>query len=272
MRLNNSNNNSRDEVNVNTRGMQFMNSDGFYPSTMLFGFWNEMISIKIHPALDKEHQTDSRKFNYEEVVSTAITLEKAALLADKIENELLPNFGTKSLFRGVPVGGDSLIGVGIRHEEGSPDIAYLAIFKALDEETKKPEVSIYYEFKTGMTINDYNPNTGEFTVEQNIPSELNVFLAGLRASVSALTHAEAHSSRAVDKWFRDRLMNNIQEIAQKLGVSTQGSWSGNKNYSNKSKDIFNNNSSNDSIPSDLDDEESSISKLSNIDDISQFMM
>lgn len=50
---NNSNNNARDAVNVNTRGIQLSNSEGFMPSTMVFGFWNSMISIKIHPALER---------------------------------------------------------------------------------------------------------------------------------------------------------------------------------------------------------------------------
>src|SRR5690606_14946137 len=114
-------------------------------------------------------------FNYEEVVSTAITLEKAAILANKIENDILPEFGSRSIFRGVPVGGDSLIGVGVQQsEDGEQTRAYLAIFKGLDEETKKPEAAIYYEFKTGMVINDYDPETGKFTIEQNIPGELHL--------------------------------------------------------------------------------------------------
>jgi hypothetical protein len=274
MKFNSSNNNSRDAVNVNTRGMQFSNSEGFCPSTLLFGYWNELISIKIHPALEKSQQTDSKRFNYEEVVNTAITLEKASTLLKKIEEDILPHYNEGiNTFKGIPVGGDSLIGVGLRSDENTKT-SYLAIFKALDEETKKPEIAIYYEFKSGYVVNDYDPATGKFTVEQNIPSELMLFAAALRAAINGLTHADAHSSRAVDKWFRDRLMKEIEEIGTKLGVApkTKGNWgNGGGNY--KSKDIFaGGGNSNSSDAGDLDGGDASIDKLSNIDDINQFMM
>jgi hypothetical protein len=275
MKFNNSNNNSRDAVNVNTRGPQFMNADGFFPSTMLFGYWNEMISIKMHPALEKSQQTDSKRFNYEEVVSTAITLEKATTLADKIENDVLPAFKEgNEVFRGIPVGGDSLIGVGTKNHNDKM-VSFVAIFKALDETTKKPEVAIYYEFKAGYTVDDYNPESGQFNVTQNVPGELTLFLHALRSAVNGLVNANAHATRAVDKWFRDRITNTLDEIGSKVGVEARSKGNfggGGGNY--KSRDIFGgggNSAPKNNAAADLDGGDASFSKLSNINEIDQFM-
>jgi hypothetical protein len=273
---NNSNNNARESVNVNTRGIQFMNSEGFSPSTLVYGYWNDMISIKIHPALEKSQQSDSKRFNYEEVVSTAITLEKAVTLLSKLESDIIPAYGSESKFRGVPVGGDSLIGIGTRMNDDGSYTSYLGIFKALDENTKKPDVAIFYEFKAGYTVDDYNPSTGEFNVTQNVPGELMLFASALRASVAALTNANAHSTRTVDKWFRDKLTNQLTEIGSKLGVAAPAkSWGGNSGgYKSRGGDIFSGNGGGNTEPAggvDLDGGNASISKLSNIDDINQFM-
>lgn len=274
MKFNSSNNNSREAVNVNTRGIQFMNSEGFSPSTLLFGYWNDMISIKIHPALEKSQQTESKRFNYEEVVNTAITLEKAATLLAKLENDILPNYGgDQDMFRGVPVGGDSLIGIGLRGGEGKT--SYIAIFKALDEQTKKPEVAMYYEFKSGYTVDDYDPGTGQFNVTQDVPGELMLFTSALKAAIAGLTNANAHATRSVDKWFRDRLMGQLEEIGGKVGVApkSKGSWNGSNSY--KSKDVFGGSGGSStgggsSIP-ELENADAQIDKLTNINDISQFM-
>lgn len=271
---NNSNNNARDAVNVNTRGIQLSNSEGFMPSTMVFGFWNSMISIKIHPALEKSQQSDSRRFNYDEVVATTLTLEKTAILLNKIETEILPVYGTQSVFKGVSVGGDSLAGVGLRmNADGTSSTAYFGIFKSLDENTKKPETVMYYEFKSAYTIDDYDPETGDFKMTQNVPGELLLFTSALRAAVSALTNANAHATRTVDKWFRDRLMNTMEEIGSKVGVApkSKGNW-GNNGGGFKSKNVFGNDGGGQSQASELDNPaNAAVSQLSNIDDINQFM-
>jgi hypothetical protein len=277
MNFSNQKNNAREAVNVNTRGINFMNSEGFMPSTLQFGFWNEMISIRMHPALEKSQQTESKKFNYEEVVSTALTLEKATTLLNKIENDILPKYSEgKDKFNGVPVGGNSLIGVGIKALDDENSVAYLAIFKELDEGTKKPEVAMYYEFKSGYTVDDYDPETGKFDVTQNIPGELMLFAHSLRAAIAALTNANAHATRAVDRWFRDRLMNTLNEVAGKVGVqvNTGKSWGNGGGGNYRSKDVFgSSNSNSNNTSSDLSaGTDASIEKLENINSIEQFMM
>lgn len=267
--FNNQQNNSKDALNVNTRGPQFMNKDGFDPSTLLIGFWNDMISIKIHPALEKSKQTESKVFDYEKVVNTALTLEKATILKEQIEKKILPaieNDEDKKV--GVPVGGDSLIVVGTGKDMTGKISPYIAIHKSLDAKTRKPEMSIHYEFSRGTAIEDYDAKTGEFTLVKDIHGELNIFLEILKASIAGLSNCQTHSSRYVDKFYRSKLLNDISEIAAKLGISTN-SYGNKGGYYNKNKnDVFakQNNSSNQSL-----DSEPQLETLNNINDIDGFL-
>ena len=78
-------NNDKDNTpNINTRSYVFMNKDGFDPSALTVGAWNEMLSLRINPALDKSRQTENKVFDYDKSVSTSLTAEKVTLLLYKI--------------------------------------------------------------------------------------------------------------------------------------------------------------------------------------------
>jgi len=268
MKFNNQSNN-RDAVNINSRGLQFMNGEStVMASTLVYGYWNSMVSIKIHPALPEDKQTESSRFNYDEVLSTALTLEKAQAILKFGKESILPayNEGTKKS-RFVKVGGNSILGIGTE-QRGGEQIAYITIFKNLDEETKKPEAQMLYQFKSSYSIDDYDPETGNYTITKGIPSEFMLFLSALEASIEALTYATAHSIKVSDKWFRDRLINDLGDIAAKLGVEGKS-----KSYSNgngggyKTKDIFSDGGSKSNEPVDLDGGNAPISKLNNLDEL-----
>lgn len=262
---NTQNNNQND---TNTRGYQFKNKDGFEPSTLMFGFWNHMISLKMYPALPKDKQTESKTYNYEKVIATAITPEKAITLYKKMESKIFPAIANKTnASTGVIIGKDSLLvvgtGVGITGEVRP----YIAIHKSLNEKTKKPEVSMHYEFIRSTSVDDYDESNGAFTVEQDIHAELILFYELLKDSKSALSNSIAHSLRAVNKFYNDRVLNDLAVISSALGITTKrGSYSRNSN----SSDVFstdtnnsNNNHSNDSS--------TPVEELNNIDEIEQFL-
>ena len=70
---------------INTKGFQFYNADGFGNSTLKLDLWNDaFISIKIHPAKAKNEQTEREKFDYERVMSTALSVNKACELLDDV--------------------------------------------------------------------------------------------------------------------------------------------------------------------------------------------
>ena len=58
--------------------------------------------------------------------------------------------------------------------------------------------------------------------------ELKTFVEILKASVSALCGAPAHSTRYVDKFYRDKVLNSVMGIGEKMGISYDNGYSGNK--------------------------------------------
>jgi hypothetical protein len=242
-----------------------MNSEGFDPSTLLIGYWNSMVSLKIHPALEKDKQTETKKFNYEKLVSTSISLQKAITLIEKIEKELLPAIESEENKNiGIPVGSDGILVIGTGKKITGSIRPYIAIHKSLNEKTKKPEMSISYEFNRNISIDDYDAEDGTFTKSKEMHSELLLFLEILKSSVKSLSGSIAHSMRVTEKFYKDRVINNLENISEKLGVAT------NKTF-NKKNNIFNNGSDNNSNISFPNDETVDVEPLNNIEQIDSFL-
>lgn len=256
--FNNQQNNNK-ELNINTRGIQFMNKNGFDPSTLVLGFWNEMLSIKIHPALGKENQSESKVFDYEKVVHTALTVEKISILKKLIEKKIFPAIEKGEDKKvGVPVGGNSLVVVGTGKDITGEIRPYIAIHKALDENSHIPEMSIFYEFNSGMCIEDYNDKSGSFNVSY-INGEFILFFEILKSTLSSLSNSTTHSIRYADRFYRNRLINDLGEIGSKLGITKQ--YRGNNNSYSK-KDMFNNQNN---------QQATNVKPLDDINDINDFL-
>lgn len=265
---NNGQNNSKEKANVNTTALQMMNKDGFDGgSTLVLAYWNSLISIKIHPALELSKQSETKRFDYEKMVSTAISLEKAHILITKIEKDILPAIEkSENKVVGIPVGADSLLVIGTGLKLTGEINPYLAIHKSLDPKTKKPELSMVYSFNKDMSIDDYDVETGTFEVGKNLNAELMIFVSVLKSSIIGLSNAIVHSSRCVDKYFKDKLSGDIGEIANKLGVETVSS--GRSSYP-KRQDIFS--SGGKSSESANLDTLPRVENLDHIDDIDKFL-
>lgn len=214
----NYNKQNKNEINVNTRGYRFMNRDGFCPSTLVCGYWNEMISLKIHPALPESSQTQSQVYDYNQVLATSLSLEKALILIKKTQELIYPaiqNNQDKSI--AVLIGGNNLVQIGYKAEMKA---SYIGIHKGLDPESKKPQDSLYYQFvdSSEITIEDYDPETGNYSATTPVECELQTFIEILKSSVRALSGAFSHDIRYRDKFYRDKLCNDLSQIGSKLGL------------------------------------------------------
>lgn len=230
-------NNDRDvnQVNVNTKSFQFMNKDGFDPSTLTVGAWNEMLSIRINPALEKSKQVDGRVFDYDKYVATSLTKDKVMMILYKIEKDIKPAITAgEDKTIGVQVGGDSLFVVGTGVKMTGSVKPFVAVHKSLNPDTKKPEMSMFYEFRKDMTIDDYDHETGSYNIDESISSEFELFIMLLKAYISVGSGFATHATRYLDKWQNDKLNSTINSIAQKVGAST-GSGSGFSGYSGGSR-------------------------------------
>lgn len=247
-------NNNKEQVNVNTRFMQFMNSEASTPSTMQLSYWNDMLSIKINPALPPEKRTQNSFYNYEEGITTALTAEKVLTLVSEIKREIIPaiKLGENKVI-GIPIaGGTSLLTVSTGLKRFGVIRPFVTIFKNLNPETKRPEQQLSYEFINGLVVNDYDPETGSFTTDP-VHSDLLLFVTCLENSIIGLTSSVTHSNRYHDRFFRNTLTGGT------------GNY-GNGGYK-KNTNVFGDSGSNDSGSfTDVDQ-----TKLNNMDDIDSFM-
>jgi len=266
MMYGNRQNNQRDgKLDMNTRGIQMMNVEGFDPATLTVGSWNEMLSLRINPALDPSKRSEGRMFDYERNVSTSLNAENVMILLIKIKNTVLPAIekgeeASVGLFMG---NGASLLVVGTGKKLTNEIRPFLAIHKNLNENTRKPEMSMYYEFRRGDAIINYDEKTGNYDVMESVPAELHLFIKLLEAYLMHVGKFNVHFQRYVTKFYNDRLMNTVNAVADKVGASVNLA-EGNK-YAQR-KNIFGSNSSTSNSYSDDADQEtlSDISELANM--------
>lgn len=219
MAYENNNNNAPKRDNVNTRGFNLSNAEGVIAqSTLVFGFWNDLISIKLHPALPKSEQSEKKRFNYDHALSTALTLEKAMELSSIIAEAKTSD--KPRFFKGVQVGMDSLVGVSAITEDDKTTIVF-GIYKGLDPETRLPSEKLLYEFRRVRVIEDYNDETGNYKMKESAESsELNLFERGLLSAIDHLTNASVHADRHVNNYKNKMQTTTMNSIANKVGAET----------------------------------------------------
>lgn len=215
----NNDNNKREQVNVNTRGAVFMNSESnVNQSTLVTGFWNNMLSLKLHPTLPADKQTDYRKFDYDQVINTALTETKTAALLEIAKDAYKNLVANENFSRGLSVGGNGLVSINVVNVAEGVTYACLLIARDIDEHTRQSKNFNIYVFKDEQTIDEYNVESGEFKAGQAVHSELLRFISVLEASLHELTNAGVHSYRHVEKFYKDKLMNTLTAVADKNGV------------------------------------------------------
>lgn len=220
----------KDAVNVNTRGVQFYNKESEEPSTLVLGFWNERLSLKIHPAKPDTKTESSTTYDYDNGLATALNDEKAYMLMRGIEETILPSLkeGVSKTI-GVVVNGSSVVAVGSGHDGKTP---FVSIYREVDPTTYKPKDSMTYYFRKSDFLKDYTATSGEFNITELNDVEISLFLEFMKSYVAGNSNSVLHTVRFADKYFRDKLMNNFVEIGNKVGVDL--SSASNKFKANKS--------------------------------------
>lgn len=227
---NKGNNKDKKDYGVNTRGIQLKNKNGVDPSTMIIGYWNDMVTLKIHPALPKEKQTQENVYDYEHSLNTALTLDKVHVLLKGIERVELAAEEGKQFAMGVKVGQTSAVVISTGVSTTGSVRPFVCIYKNLDADTEKAGQGIRYEFNTTETIIGYDAETGETEEKYSVPSELNLFKATLLSALMSLTNAAVHSMRNVQNYYNTKQMEMITSVASKMGIETgNGRNNGNTN-------------------------------------------
>lgn len=227
---NKGNNKDKKDFGVNTRGMQLKNKNGLDPSTVIFGFWNDMFTVKIHPALSKEKQTQEQIYDYEHALQTAISIDKVKTLYDnfKLIEDAIENQTQCTV--GVTIGTNSVFVISTGPEGAIRP--FIAIYKELDPDTNQAGQGIRYEFNIHTFTTGYNPETGKIYSTEPVSSELGLFKEMLNSTISALSNANTHSWRNVQNFFNTKQMDTVSALAEKMGVDTnRGGYSKTSNSS-----------------------------------------
>ena len=105
---------------------------------------------------------------------------------------------------------------------------------------------------------DYNPITGtekEVVVTDN---ELEMFMSDLQTFKEAMSKSYVHSSRLVDRSYKDMIADILKGVGEKMGIQNQTSYGGkgNSNYNASSLgfgSIFNMSSGDDATVNSISD-------------------
>lgn len=244
-------NNQQRDTHVNTRGLQMFNLNGFDPSTMIVSMWNQLVSIRIHPAKEKSQQTKTSVYDYDKSVNIVLDTKTANILGDIILDEMIPALKENSEFtKGIPVGSNSaiILSTGVRRSGGRP-IPYIAIARNIKPGSLLPDDMLSYTFNTTNILNKYDgtPGNNEFDIKTctvQIHSELRLFGDLMKYMAVALIGAEYHAGRNINKRYDDNVFQLYKGIAAKYGLDFY-SGSGRAEYASRSGSVFNTSSNND---------------------------
>lgn len=239
MAFNNQQVNEKNNQNdINSRGLQLYNSEGFDPSMVSLDFWNDtMFSIRIHPALEKSKQTDKKKFDYDHSTTTALSVNKALEIlahADDIRQAFAK--GEDRCFY-VEISGVNLFGIGTMEANGKR-VIYIAIHRNLDN-NRIPSASAYYEFVPNRVIKNYDPKTGNFESSDALTGEFELFTRYLSVGIDGMTRGTAHSIRALARFYERRMESKLDTLMKANGCEYQSSNSSGGRYNRSSTTLFN---------------------------------
>lgn len=214
--------------NVNTRGIQLYNINGFYPSTVKFDFWNDSFaSIAIFPAKAKELQTEKDRYDYENRIAAAVSHPKVMELLDNIPRIIKAYEDGQDANSYVDIAGNNLFGYGTMKNKDGKQIFYLAVHKDLDD-NRIPRQSAYYEFNFTQSISEYDPKTGNYAMVASKLGEFAIFRKYLEEAYAATTHAVAHSVKVAHDYWMRRLDAKVDAVVKATNARVEGFSSGNR--------------------------------------------
>lgn len=214
---------------VNTNGLQFYNNynNSIIRSTIVLGFYDKYVNVKIHPALNPEVQTSSRQYDYTQFVSCLLSFENLVLLSNRLDAlcEYINRGEDKSV--GIPLGPkvDSLLSLVYKADA---DAILIYIYKNINPETKKADTIMGYQFNKSNSVDDYNAGTGTFTT-MTFQNEFYAFKAFINTVISAMTNANAHCQRYADRYWRDRITPSNGTDNNTNSNNSSVSWNNNPN-------------------------------------------
>lgn len=223
MAFGNYQNNDKKTKSKNTKGYQFYNQEA-YGSTLVLGYWNSTLTMKIHPMLPENKRTDNLVYDYESFVNVALTPQRVFELYSGLKNIAISVANGIYSFKsvGVPAGA-GFIEVAPASKFGSEvDAIVVCIYNGIDE-NGKPTDRLIYQFKKGSYFENYDPDNGAYDKSNDIEIEYLMFYKMVEEQVAASTNAIAHSIRHANMYSDEAISNSFKSIKEKLGIEATSS-------------------------------------------------
>ena len=219
----NYNNGNIDKKNdsVNTDGPQYKNSKGFEVSTLKIRYWDDKLTLTIHPKL--KTPTEKQVYDYETKISIALKVDKVEALLKSLENILdkaIDDKNAKSV--GITTSSNNMVVVSTILKEESLHVV-LHICRELNPDTRIPNQRYSYTFiKDDQVIEDFDPTTGKFENVCEVQTEYECFKGMLKEFVRINQVADNHADKYFNKYYRDNIYSNVLKTGLKIGALDSG--------------------------------------------------
>ena len=266
----NGSNNEKQNKSVMTKGGHYINSRQETPCALDINYYDDMVRIQFAPELPKSKQTETRRYDYENVIMTALTRAKCNELYNAYEKVIRPAFeNCEDTCVSIVLANVNLLTIGTGVVDGTPH-PYISFCKGLDATTlvAPKENRLKYEFNTGEYVLGYNHETGEYKQRVITCNEIELFFNDLKNIRDASSNAYIHTDRVVSRYNNDQIHNKLNRIGEKLGLelSTKPRYSRGSGGSGSIFDTANSNSSYNNYS-----EPSTATNVTSIDDIDRLM-
>lgn len=223
--------NEKKKKTINTNSIQFYNKDA--KATLITGFWEGTLTLKICPTLPDNKQTKTSVYDYETFVNAALTHEKLYDLSQALN--VVKASVAEGIYTFEPMG----VPAGAGYVEIGPASVYgididgiaMTIYNGIGADGKA-ENKFTYLFNKSNYFKNYANGGGEYSKSDLYEAEFNRFVIVINESIKALTNAVAHTVRTTNMYTNDSIIKSLAALKEKAGVEVSDYSGGyKKNYS-----------------------------------------
>jgi len=184
-------------------------------------FYGGTVVIGMHRPLPIDKQINGGIYDYKSGTEiylkpkAAKTLARFLTVADseRIKGNEITSHGISS--------GANMIEIGSGKKYGCKDDSVcIAVYKDIDNTTKKPSSYDVFEFNDDVVLRDYDPEAGTYSSEL-LNVDIDFLVDQLKDYAKSAGNGAVHNHRVVDKYEIDRFRSNQLEMMNKLGIENK---------------------------------------------------
>lgn len=213
-------NNNRERRSVNTNGGRFRNSNTATPFGLDVIYWDDKVKLSFIPELPQNQQTESRRYDYDNTVSTVVVRSKCHELYRQYKERIIPAIKEcREDAISIPIADVNQLQVAVDIVDGVPSTR-ITLIKDISAQTLTAQEDniITYTFNRGEYILGFNPKTGQYKERVFTYNEIDLFMNDLHSFVGAGSNSYVHTNRVVDKYWKDSIDTKLNRIGEKNGL------------------------------------------------------